>query len=619
MRKIFTRRLVLLTIGFVLGANLAVSAKIFMVTAKNDSIGIDSLRGAIIAANRYGGENTIVLDGSPWRWPARPNSERVFYLTIAGVDETNSRTGDLDITRGKLTIIGTVPNIIIDATGLGDRVFQVFPNAQLTLKNLAIRGGTAPVVYGNFANGESGGAIYNAGSLILEKCIITNNASGGGSYVMGNGGGTGGGDGGGIYSKGNLTAFDCVIAQNLSGDGFDGADGGTGGGIRNDGICFLTRCIISGNRSGAGGGPGGNAIGWGGSGGNGGGIFNSGKLVLNDCNIGENHGGQGASGGQPGIADIEAPGGPGGNGGSGAAIYNVGNIQVFFSTIYGNTTGNGGNGGGFGSGGNAGTGGSGAGVYNASELSLNSTTVSGNTCGNGGAGGSAFFFNCNAADGGIGGSGGGIWNSGILDLTSCTIALNQTGAGGNGGDSHGGNLDANGGQGGDGGGIINTANATNALIRNTLIALNSVNLGGAGGTDYGWDFFWGNQPTPTVGSAGAIGFGFDVAGDFTSQRFYLIGMADGGTGFTNGINADQIGSNANPIDPLIGPLQMNDGLTPTHALLWGSPAIDQGKTFGIRFDQRTYYRPHTFTSISKPQGGDGGDIGAFELELKPAP
>ena len=59
---------------------------------------------------------------------------------------------------------------------------------------------------------------------------------------------------------------------------------------------------------------------------------------------------------------------------------------------------------------------------------------------------------------------------------------------------------------------------------------------------------------------------------------------------------------------------MNGGPTPTHALLPGSPAIDQGNNFGIRTDQRGQTRPRNFLSITNPAGGNGSDIGAFELE-----
>jgi hypothetical protein len=106
----------------------------------------------------------------------------------------------------------------------------------------------------------------------------------------------------------------------------------------------------------------------------------------------------------------------------------------------------------------------------------------------------------------------------------------------------------------------------------------------------------------------------DVSGDFTSQGFNLIGIAeDDSTGFTNGVAGDQVGSDA-PIDPLLGPLQMNGGPTPTQALLPGSPAIDQGFSFGLHADQRGQPRPHNFSALPNAPHGDGADIGAFELQ-----
>ena len=68
------------------------------------------------------------------------------------------------------------------------------------------------------------------------------------------------------------------------------------------------------------------------------------------------------------------------------------------------------------------------------------------------------------ADSGAGGGGGGIYNSGFLNSTSCTVALNQTGGGA------GGNTVNSGGQSGSGGGILNDVGASNAIMRNTLIA-----------------------------------------------------------------------------------------------------------------------------------------------------
>jgi hypothetical protein len=602
------------TLVFMPGSQVVAST--FFVTTTDDSIHPGSLRAAIIAANRTGGSTLIRLAGS-----SRGGS--VYRLTIPGADEDSARTGDLDVTRGNVTIIGVGPNVTIDATGLGDRVFQVFSNAHLTLENLTIKGGSAPTGSHSFDDGESGGAIYNAGTLTLQRCTITDNASGPGQILEGNGFGTGSGDGGGIYNSGMLSAIGCQFIDNSSGPGVDGADGGNGGAIRNDGRCLLTACVLNGNRTADGGGPEGNAFGAGGSGGNGGAIYNTGTMILQNCDVSGNSGGNGASGGDPtGNTTIEFPGGWGGNGGSGGGAYNAGKIEFDYSSIFDNVCGHGGNGGKGGSGGHAGAGGSGAGLFNIGDLTLNTSTISGNVAGNGGNGGTG--FDGGAANGGAGGNGGGIFHtadqdsgSNSLTLSSCTISLNVSGAGGSGGNDPGPFFlfnptnAASGGSGGNGGGVW--SQSTNAIIRNTLIAQNLVNWGGLGGTNSVPSADFSSPPSDAFGAAGTNGTGFDLFGNFTSQGFNLIGTADGSTGLTNGINADQVGTDASPIDPLLGPLQMNGGLTPTHALLPGSPAIDQGNSFGVHFDQRHDKRPNDLSTITNAPGGDGSDIGAFEF------
>ena len=70
--------------------------------------------GAIIEANRRGGCNTIVL------------SSTNYPLTIQGADEDNCLTGDLDILRGSLTIIGT-PDSYSTISGSGSGGPGVFP------------------------------------------------------------------------------------------------------------------------------------------------------------------------------------------------------------------------------------------------------------------------------------------------------------------------------------------------------------------------------------------------------------------------------------------------------------------------------------------------------------
>ena len=77
-------------------------------------------------------------------------------------------------------------------------------------------------------------------------------------------------------------------------------------------------------------------------------------------------------------------------------------------------------------------------------------------------------------------------------------------------------------------------------------------------------------------------------------------------GFTGA--GDQVNKN-----PLLTPLQNNGGPTLTHGILPGSPAIDQGKNFGLATDQRGAPRLFDFLSITNAGGGDSSDIGAVEL------
>ncbi len=578
----------------ILAVCIAAHGTVFGITSTTDSISLTSLRGAIIRANSIGGTNTILLLNSTYR------------LVLTGSDEKAGFTGDLDVTNGKLTIMNlSASKTIIDATALGDRVFLIFTNAQLTLSNLVITGGNLPGNNFSLAEGESGGAIYNSGKLILKNCVVTNNSSGGGNFPEGNGGGTEGGSGGGIYNQGILTMSNCIVAGNFSGGGADGAFGGNGGGIYNVGSCALTNCFIIGNSGGAGGNPEGNLFGFGGGGGTGGGIYNSGTMILRNCALSNNLGGTGGAGGDPGNASIGSPGGFGGRGGDGAGIYNAGILKMSFSTINNNSCGNGGDGASFGAGGNAGAGGNGGGIYNAGTLTLTNCTISSNLGGTGARGGTGFFYA--GAAGGAGGSGAGIYNASSLILSSCTVAFNKTGVGGAAGNSGKENSTPafSGGDGGNGGGIFNGTDGSTVTSGNTLIALNLSSAGGLGGTNY----------DGSTGNSGADGLGRDASGNFVSQGFNLVGIVDGSTGFTNGFKADLTGDLANPKDPLLGPLQNNGGFTGTHALLLGSPAIDQGKSFGLVTDQRKQVRPHDYFSISNAVGGDGSDIGAFESVL----
>src|SRR5262249_20072644 len=133
--------------------------------------------------------------------------------------------------------------------------------------------------------------------------------------------------------------------------------------------------------------------------------------------------------------------------------------------------------------------------------------------------------------------------------------------------------------GGFGGGIFAPA-SSNALvvIQNSVIAQNMSGIRACCGSSLFNPF--------CCGSITNFAPGPDLAGTFTSNGQNLIGIGNGSGGFTNAVGVDLVGSANAPIDPLLGPLQDNGGLTRTHALLPGSPALDAGHSGGLSTDQR---------------------------------
>ena len=79
-----------------------------------------------------------------------------------------------------------------------------------------------------------------------------------------------------------------------------------------------------------------------------------------------------------------------------------------------------------------------------------------------------------------------------------------------------------------------------------------------------------------------------MVGGLQSSGYNIIG--NNADAVINSQPTDQIGTPAAPIDPLLGPLADNGGLTLTHALQPGSPAIDRGDPAAPAQDQRGYGR-----------------------------
>ncbi|HKP71001.1 MAG TPA: choice-of-anchor Q domain-containing protein [Pyrinomonadaceae bacterium] len=105
-----------------------------------------------------------------------------------------------------------------------------------------------------------------------------------------------------------------------------------------------------------------------------------------------------------------------------------------------------------------------------------------------------------------------------------------------------------------------------------------------------------------------------LSGSFTSGGNNIVTDSRNSTGFTNGVNNDQVSEN-NTIDPLLGPLANNGGHTDTRALLTGSPAIDAGNDCVVTDSCSTLMRG----GLSSDQrgrfprkAGNAVDVGAFE-------
>ena len=207
-----------------------------------------TLRDAMIVAGNTSGASTIDVPAGHYR------------LTLAPSGTDDGTTGDLQFSGGTLTIAGaSARNTIIDATGLGDRVFDLPGSGSLTLEHLTITGGSVA---------DNGGGIRDDGTAnvtLTDLALVGNTASqtgsGGGLYV-----GFGStvsidhsliaenqnsGDGGAIDTSGMLTITDSTLADNTVDTSLFPSSstwGAFGGAIEvDDGTVGLTNVTIAGN------------------------------------------------------------------------------------------------------------------------------------------------------------------------------------------------------------------------------------------------------------------------------------------------------------------------------------------------------------------------------------
>lgn len=255
----------------------------------------------------------------------------------------------------------------------------------------------------------------------------------------------------------------------------------------------------------------------------------------------------------------------------------------------------------------------GGGGINASAVTLTNSSVSGNAAGGSGGGidslNAATLTNSTVSGNAASQAGGGIWTNGTATLTSSTVSGNAAGSFGGGIAATTAMLSNSTVSGNSAGTVGGGIRADAGALLNCTITDNIAKTGGGGLFHDPAGIFTVRNSIVALNLVWFAGSGPDVSGNFASQGHNLIGDGTVGTGFTNGVSGDMVGTAMNPIDPKLGPLANNGGRTKTHALLAGSKAIDAGDNAGgLTTDQRGFPR-------KKDGNGDGVavvDIGAFE-------
>ncbi|MBK7403812.1 MAG: hypothetical protein IPJ41_04055 [Phycisphaerales bacterium] len=101
-----------------------------------------------------------------------------YALTVVGPYEDAGATGDLDIANGVQILGAGVGASIVDATGLGDRIFDIRGASDVYFNDISLTGGSTPTT----GAVESGGAIRQAsgGVLKIDQAELTSCSATGG-------------------------------------------------------------------------------------------------------------------------------------------------------------------------------------------------------------------------------------------------------------------------------------------------------------------------------------------------------------------------------------------------------------------------------------------------------
>jgi hypothetical protein len=564
--------------GDVLGAVIPVTT----VTQKISSFGGCSLQEAIYSANF---DNNVAIAGYTGATSniittqcVAGSGDDIIVLPAAALMQFTDAIPDAynftgptatPIITSTITILGF--GATLERTGSRNfRLFAVADTGRLTIRRAYIRGFRAQG--GNGMNGGgggmgAGGAVYVAGGVLSVEASTfeANGAFGGGALgAYRNGVSLLSGGGGGIGGNGGLASESGGGGGGARGDGGTYSDefGGGGGGTVASAVGRIGGFACGGDGRQEANGSSAPCPGGGGAGGA------ANELGSPPLPRTGNDGGNGSYGGGGGGGNFPG-GGEGGHGGFGGGGGSAG-LPNFIGSA--------GGGGGFGGGGGSG----GPGII---------------TDGDGGSGG---FFAGGGGDsaggGGGAGLGGAVFNdSGTVDIRNSTFTGNGTGGG----------FSPASQDGIGGGGAIFSVNGRLTIL-NSTISRNVANFGGGiivvqDSENAPASFTLENTIVAGNGQYECAITGFSIGVAFAGNLIQS-NVADGTTFYRETFVG--CGGVVISADPQLGPLQYNDGPTPTMAIASTSAAWNAADPLtSLSIDQRKQDRPAM----------GGYDIGAFEL------
>ncbi len=476
-------------------------------------------------------------------------------IALASVITLNPATGD------SLTIIGPGVNLLTvdgnDGVSTNVRIFTVSSGDTVSISGMTLTNG-------------GDGAIDNSGLLTVTDMAFPNNTNGNGGAIATGGAsltitnctfsgntatsGSATGLGGGAIYQSATGAVTTISDSTFTNNSEVGGSGG-GGAIRNrTGTMNISNTTFIGNNTVVSGGA----------------IVNSETMTISGSTFSGNAAtGTGGAIYTSGITlaitstlmDANTAGTDGG-----AIFTNSGSSTDVINSTLSNNIANADNG--------ATGSGRGGAIYNEAAMTVAESTIRGNQAQGTastrgiagaiyGAGGTLTLTNSTVSGNTAGQLGGALYLTGtagaITNVDSCTLVENiSTGAGG---------------------GVVRASTTNPVNLKNSIFANNTDN---------------GTAP--------------NVQGAVVSQGYNLIEVTTGAT-----ITGDTA-TNITGQDPNLGPLQDNGGVTFTHALLPASPAIDKGIAGSLTSDQRQQTRFVDDLAITNAAGGDGADIGAYEIQ-----